>query len=151
MLHRWQFYCFMSDILTERGERHYPPVKPRTEENNAGTFESARKMNLLHRCETNTFSVTLFQTPRHLNFPFWSFPNRLWVGRGRSPYVLSRLCAGVPMFVCFVFLVFLKSVFSMFAWTALQPRSVNARPPQESLLFCHVQQKLDRGALQMNK
>lgn len=50
-----------------------------------------------------------------------------------------------------MFFCFLKSVFSMFAWTALQRRSFDARPPQESLLFCHVQQKLDRGALQMNK
>ena len=87
VLHHLQLYCFMFDILTERGERYYPPVMPRTEENNAGTFETARKMNLLHRCETNTFSVTLFQTPRHLNFPFWSFPDRLWVGQSRSPYI----------------------------------------------------------------
>ncbi len=76
MLHCWQLYCFMFDILTARGERYYPPVMRRTEENNAGTFETARKMNLLHFCEKHAFRITLFKAPRHLNFlselPSWS-------------------------------------------------------------------------------
>lgn len=79
---------------TERGERRYPPVLPRTEENNAGTFETARKMNLLHRCETNTFSVTLFQTPRHLNFSLLIFSRpslgRTWEVTLRLKQIVCR-------------------------------------------------------------
>lgn len=68
MLHCWQLYRFMFDTLAVRGEQYYPTVMRRTEENNAGTFETARKMNLLHSCEKHTSRITLFKTPRHLNF-----------------------------------------------------------------------------------
>lgn len=75
-LHCWELYCFMSDIPTARGEPYYPPVMQRRQENNAGTFETARKINSLHSCEKHAFHITLFKTPRHLNFlseqPSWS-------------------------------------------------------------------------------
>lgn len=64
MLHCWQLYCFMFDILGARGEWYFHPVTWRMGENNAGTFESARKMNSLQHCEKHTLllTITLFQT-----------------------------------------------------------------------------------------
>lgn len=74
MLHCWQLYCFMFDILTVWGEWYYPPVMQRTEENNAGTlwnWQEDEFTSLLWK------TGLLFQTVRPLNFlsepPSWTF------------------------------------------------------------------------------
>lgn len=79
MLHCWELYSFMFDTLTVLGEWYYPPVMQRREENNAGTFETARKMNLLHSYEKHTSCLTLFSTQRRFlciseraSWCFWS-------------------------------------------------------------------------------
>lgn len=75
MLHCWQLYCFMFDILTVWGEWYYPPVMQRTEENNAGTFGTGRKMNLLLSCEKQAFCFKLWDlwisSPSHHSELFW--------------------------------------------------------------------------------
>lgn len=43
MLHCWQLYCFMFDILTLRREWDYPAVMWQREENNAGTFTNCQE------------------------------------------------------------------------------------------------------------
>lgn len=68
MLHFVEQQCFMFDILTANGEQYYPSVLRQTEENKAETFETARKMNLVHSPETHVFYITLLKTQRHLSF-----------------------------------------------------------------------------------